>query len=269
MITTRPFQGRVDEAEWVALREVVPAATAPLTLVDPAYADRTVMLATVLPMAWPGMVRGDGSIFVGLQSPGRSGDVARDLGQVLARALEAPPGTPIDRLDRDSDAPRIQDLIDPAPLQVTVENAFDFWIAGVADRSAEVTSALESANATIVPTERLTGVDAAYWCRLRQRSHLRWALPYDEDPLLDALAKLAAARELTIGADTKYVGAFRAHGLLVPVWDLPVEATAADVEAPAAALRDRIEELMADPEPLSGEERRVRSGLLSRQLTLR
>ena len=27
---TRPFAGRVDETEWVALREVVPAATAPL-----------------------------------------------------------------------------------------------------------------------------------------------------------------------------------------------------------------------------------------------
>ncbi|MDP9182277.1 MAG: DUF5926 family protein, partial [Actinomycetota bacterium] len=28
----RPFAGRVDETEWVALREIVPAATAPLRL---------------------------------------------------------------------------------------------------------------------------------------------------------------------------------------------------------------------------------------------
>ncbi|HVE63790.1 MAG TPA: DUF5926 family protein, partial [Mycobacteriales bacterium] len=42
MIRTRPFEGRVDETEWVALREVVPSATAPLVLKDPQHADRTV-----------------------------------------------------------------------------------------------------------------------------------------------------------------------------------------------------------------------------------
>jgi hypothetical protein len=121
-----------------------------------------------------------------------------------------------------------------------VENAFDFWIAGVDDRSAEVTSALESANATIVPTERLTGVDAAYWCRLRQRSHLRWALPYDEDPLLDAHGQAGGGPRAHDRRRHQVRRGVRAHGLLVPVWDLPVEATAADVEAPAAALRDRL-----------------------------
>ena len=29
-LVARPFAGRVDETEWVALREIVPAATAPL-----------------------------------------------------------------------------------------------------------------------------------------------------------------------------------------------------------------------------------------------
>ena len=269
MITTRPFQGRVDEAEWVALREVVPAATAPLTLVDPAYADRSVLLVTVLPMAWPGMVRRDGTVLVGLQTPGRSGDVGRDLGQVLSRALEAPPGTPIQAIERDDDGPRIQDLIDPAPLEVTVRNAFDFWVEGVDDDSGQVAAALESANASIIPTERLTSVEAAYLCRMKQRCHLRWALPYDEDPLLDAMAKLAAARELGLGEGTKYVGAFRAHGLVVPVWDLPADCPAADLEAPVAALRARLDTLMAERTPLTGEESRARSGLLSRQITLR
>jgi hypothetical protein len=269
MITTRPFAGRVDEPEWVALREVVPSATAPLRLTDPAYADRTVTLATVLPMAWPGMVRSDGEIFVGLQTPGRSGDVARDLGQVVLRALASPAGTAIQSLDRDNSSPRIQDLIDPAPLDVTVHSTFDYWVAGIADPTGQVDAALESANASLIPTARLTSVSAAYWCRIRARCHLRWALPYDEDPLLDAMARLAAARSLGLGEGTKYVGAFRAHGLLLPVWDLPESSTAADVESPVAALQARLVELLASPAPLSDDERRVRSGLLSRQVTLR
>jgi hypothetical protein len=269
MIATRPFAGRVDEPEWVALREVVPSATAPLRLTDPAYADRTVTLATVLPMAWPGMVRSDGAVFVGLQTPGRSGDVARDLGQVVLRALVSPPGTSIQSLDRDNDGPRIQGLIDPAPLDVTVHSTFEYWVAGIADPTGQVDAALESANASIIPTARLISVSAAYWCRIRSRCHLRWALPYDEDPLLDAMARLAASRSLGLGEGTKYVGAFRAHGLLLPVWDLPVEMTATEVEAPVAALQARLDELLASPAPLSDDERRARSGLLSRQLTLR
>jgi hypothetical protein len=269
MITTRPFAGRVDEPEWVALREVVPAATAPLTLLDPAYAGRSVVLATVLPMAWPGMVRSDGTVFVALQTPGRSGDVARDLGQVLMRGLESEPGKALQSLDRDADSPRIQDLIDPAPLDVTVQTTFDYWVAGIDDPTGQVASALESATASIVPTERLQSVAAAYWCRMKTRCHLRWAMPHEEDPLLDAMARLAAARSLDLGEGTKYVGAFRAHGLLLPVWDLPAEMSAADVEAPAAALQGRLDELLAAPTPLSDEERRARSGLLSRQVTLR
>ena len=31
-LVTRPFQGLASECDWVALREIVPAATAPLTL---------------------------------------------------------------------------------------------------------------------------------------------------------------------------------------------------------------------------------------------
>ena len=51
----RPFAGRTDETEWVALREVVPAATAPVTVLG--HEDRTVLLSTVLPLAWPVRVR--------------------------------------------------------------------------------------------------------------------------------------------------------------------------------------------------------------------
>ena len=74
---------------------------------------------------------------------------------------------------------------------------------------------------------------------------------------------------LGIGDDTRYIGSFRAHGLLVPVWDLPPETEAEACEQPTAALRARLDDVLASPRPLTGEERRARAGLLSRQLTLR
>jgi hypothetical protein len=94
-------------------------------------------------------------------------------------------------------------------------------------------------------------------------------LPDDEERLLDALARLHAVRELGLGEGTKYVGAFRALGLVVPVWDLAPDAEAADVEEPAVALRKRLDEALAQSEPLTAQERRSRAGLLSRQVTLR
>ena len=260
----RPFAGRADEPEWVMLREVVPAATAPLTLVD----GRTATLATVLPMAWPALGRSDGTVFVGMQVPGRSGDVAADLGGALAMALEAEPGTAITTVDPGA-APRIQDLLDPAPLAVEVHEGFGFWLEGIEDPSGQIAESMERANAAAVPTARLASVEAAYWCRMKERCHLRWALPFDEEPALDALARLAATRALGLGEGTKYVGSFRAHGLLVPVWDLPHDMAAADVEAPAAALWERLQAELAAPRALTDEERRARTGLLSRQLTLR
>lgn len=263
-IVARPFAGRADEPEWVMLREVVPAATAPLRTTD----GRTATLTTVLPLAWPAMVRADGEVFVGLQVPGRSGDVSADVGGALALALEAEPGSAVTTIEPGA-APRLQEILDPAPIEVTVHQGFDFWVEGVPDPTGEVTESLERANAAVIPTARLTSVYAAYWCRMKERSHLRWALPFDEDPALDALARLAAARSLDLGEGTRYVGSFRAHGLLVPVWDLPHEMEADAVEEPAAALWQRLNDEIASPRALTDEERRARSGLLSRQLTLR
>jgi hypothetical protein len=215
-------------------------------------------------------VRSDGRIFVALQTPRRSSDLARDLAQVLDRALGTEPGNAVRDLGvLAPDSPRIQDVIDPAPAPVTVLNSFDFWVEGMDDPSGQLLSALESANKAVVPTVRLTTVDAAYWCRIHDRCHLRWAMPHDEDQLLDALARLGAARELSLGEGTKYVGAFRAEGILIPVWDLPVDMPADDVESPAKALGDRIQVALESPRRLSDDEHRARSGLLNRQLTLR
>jgi hypothetical protein len=152
---------------------------------------------------------------------------------------------------------------------VTVRDGFEFWVEGVADVAGDIADAMERANAAIVPTARLSSVTAAYWCRMKERAHLRWALPDDEDPLLDAMSRLAAAHALGLGEGTRYVGSFRAHGLLVPVWDLPADMPAGAVEEPAAAWRERLDAELAAPRALTDEEKRFRSGLTSRQLTLR
>ena len=136
-------------------------------------------------------------------------------------------------------------------------------------RSPEVSASMERANEAVVPTVRLSSVEAAYWCDIRGRNHVRWVVPYDEDSMIDGLARLHARGEDGLGEGSRYIGSFRAHGLVVPVWDLAEGTTAEAVEAPVQELAARLDEAMADPAPLSADERRARSGLSSRQLTLR
>jgi hypothetical protein len=274
-LVRRPFAGLPGEADWVALREIVPAATAPLTIraeFTPDSAPMPAMAATVLPLAWPGLHRADGQVWVGLQAAGASGDPSRDLADALLRAIAAEPGTPVPPVDLPAPGPRLQDLLVlDAPLDVTVHDGFDFWIAdrAEAELDTEVRESLERANSAVVPTVRLTSVDAAYWCRIGERTHLRWVMPYDEEALLDALARLHAGGASRIGSAGRYVGAFRAHGLLVPVWDLEPGAEAADVEEPATAFAAVLDEALARTEPLTPDERRARAGVVSRQVTLR
>ncbi len=265
----RPFEGLAGECDWVALREVVPAATAPLTLRD----GRAATLSTVLPMAHPAMVRLDGQVFVGLQTAATSGDLSRDVGTALAFALDADPGTLVPSgVPGATGSPRLQDLLDPGvPLEVTVRDGFGYWLEGMADvtRDPEVVASLERAEASVVPTVRLASVPAAYWAQLQDRSTLRWVLPEDEEPLLDALARLHGAGALGLGDGSRFIGTFRAHGLLVPVWDLPAGSGADDAEEPAAAFRSRLDAALVETAPLTGAERHARNGLQTRQLTLR
>jgi hypothetical protein len=273
----RPFAGLPGEADWVALREVVPAATATLHLradADLPASDGPlpqVTVATVLPMAWPALRRADGQVFLGLQhAGGGSGDPSRDVGAALALALRAEPGTPVMSLYATSSAPRLQDVVDPErPFEVTVHPGFDFWVDGVDELTPDVQQSLERANESVVPTARLATVDGAYWAQVGERVHLRWVLTQDEDALLDALARLHASGGSSLGEGTRYIGAFRAHGLLVPVWDLVPGTTADDVEQPAQAFGERLGDALSVSAPLTYDERRARAGVVSRQLTLR
>jgi len=273
----RPFEGLAGECDWVALREIVPAATASLaptgTPTGKGHSDREVTLATVLPMAWPALVRQDGAVLVGLQVPGGSGDASRDIADALLRALDAEPGTAIKPgalPTLASPGPRLQDLLDPGTaLDVRVHQGFDFWLDDAAERSAEVVESMERANEAVVPTSRLESVEAAYWCDIGGRRHLRWVLPHDEDRLLIALARLHAAGADGLGEGSRYVGSFRAHGLAVPVWDLAPDTDAEQVEAPAAEFAGRLEVALGQTGPLDAGERRALAGLRGRQLTLR
>jgi uncharacterized protein DUF5926 len=264
LFTPRPFTGLADEPEWVALRELVPAATAPLTL-RPEYGDRTVTVATLLPMAWPALSRADGQILVGLQRNTSSGDANRDVAAAILAALDVAPGETVPEPEP-APGPRLADVIVDGELDVTVHDTFDFW----ADQSdPTVAASLERANEQIFPTVRMPGARGAYWCQVPERAHVRWVLPEPEDAALTALARLSAAGELKLRPDTKFAGIIRTLGALIPVWDLPREAPAGEWEEPFAALTKRYAEALAVDAGLDDATRRARHGLIGRQLTLR
>jgi Family of unknown function (DUF5926)/SEC-C motif len=269
-LVLRPFEGLPGECDWVAMRELVPAATARLTFAGGLPEGvPSVTLATVLPMAWPALRRDTGAVLLGLQNDAASGDVSRDLADTLLRALEADPGTPVPGRRPAADGPRLQDVLDlTAPFEPEVHTGFEFWLEDAQAATGEVAASLERANAAAMPTTRLTGVDAAYWCAAQDRNHLRWVVPHPEERMLDALARLHAAGASALGEQTRLVGSFRAHGLVIPVWDLPKAMEADEVEKPAAAFAERLGEALTVDAPLTAEERRARSGLTNRQVTL-
>jgi hypothetical protein len=267
-LIVRSFEGLACECDVIAMREFVPAATAPLTLQAPV--DRTVLLCTLLPGALPATVRDDGTVWIGAQVQHNSGDVSRDMAHALELALAAEPGSAIGMAELPATGQRLQDLLDrSAPLDVTVHEGFDFWVADIDDKTDQVAASLEQANAAASPTKRLNGVDAAYWTRSRNKEHLRWVMPQPEERLLDALARLHAAGADTLGADTRLVGTFRAHGVLVPVWDLPVGTGAEALESPAADFANLLASALDDSSQLSTDQRAARAGLANRQLTIR
>lgn len=268
----RPFEGLPGEPDWVAMREVVPAATATARTTQE-YGGHDVVVATVLPMAWPAMRRGDGAIMLALQQHAGSGDASRDLAALLLRAVDLPAGTPITSAPLPEPGPRLQDVLDlTVPFEVTVHEGFEFWAADGADLTPEVRASLDQMNESVVPTVRLGSVEAAYWARMGDREYLRWSQPHDEQAFLDALARLHARRESGLGeqgADGKFIGAFRSCGILVPVWDLAPGTEPEEIEEPVKELGERLEAALAVTDPLDASERRARAGLVARQLTLR
>jgi hypothetical protein len=268
----RPLEGLAGECELIALREFVPSATAVLTLAKPA--EREVTLATVLPMASAALVRADGSALIGMQVQTRSSDVSRDMARALRWALEAEAGAVLPvvgaETDESPERERFQDLVDVGQvLEPELHTDFGWWMPEGEEPVGDVALSLERANAAIMPTERIG--PAAYWVEAGDRCHLRWVRPEPEEKLLLAMARLAARGELGLGEGSRYAGSFRAHGMLVPVWDLDREQHAREWTEPAAELGDRLTESLSslDSTPLTTDERRARDGLIGRQVTIR
>ncbi|TCO64547.1 SEC-C motif-containing protein [Actinocrispum wychmicini] len=263
---TRPFEGLAAECELVALREFVPSATVRL----PLDATRTVTLGTVLPLASAALVRAteDEEAFIGLQVQTRSENISRDVAASITWALEAKPGDVLSLAP--STEQRLQDLIPAdAVLEPVVHENFNWWLAPDTEPSGDVALSLERANEAIMPTHRVG--PAAYWTLAGDKAYLRWVRPESEEQLMAAMARLSAAGGLTLGEGSKYAGSFRAHGLLVPVFDLDADPHAREWEKPAAELGDRLAEALSTvaDKPLTSDERRSRDGLVGRQVTIR
>jgi hypothetical protein len=258
----RTFEGLPHEVDWIAMREFVPSATATARTTD----GTAVTVCSLLPGGGAGLVRPDGDVWLGLQVMHNFGDVSRDLAHVLELARDTAPGNPVIMSDPGV-GPRLQDVLDTsAPFEVEVLDGFDYWLEGV-DTGEDTETLLEEANESVAPTARLASVDGAYWTEMGSHRYLRWVMTHDDSDLLDALARLQAARADTLTEDSRFIGHFRAHGLLVPVWEMEVGADA--LEEPAAAFEDRLGEALADDAPLTPEQRSARSNIVSRQVAIR
>ncbi|TCK27424.1 DUF5926 family protein [Pseudonocardia endophytica] len=271
VIVIRPFEGLAAEPDLIAMREFLPSATAELPLRgsdgDP------VTLASVLPGASAALVRDTGEQLLGMQVQTRSGDLSADLAGALSWARTAEAGSSLPVVGPSTrTSERLQDLLDPEiPLEVTLHRDFSWWLTGEPD--AEESAALERANSVILPTDRVDapGVRAAYWVDTGTKAHLRWVRPEPEDRLMAALARLSERGQLELSEDSKYAGSFRAHGLLVPVWDLDREMHSSEWAEPAATFAARLDEALSgiDDEPLTVAEHRARDVLAGKQITLR
>jgi hypothetical protein len=311
VIVLRPFEGLACEPDVIAVREFVPSAVATLSLSaagSELAGDKSPRLVSVLPGAAAAMVRADGAVFVGLQTQVRTGDLSGDLARALRWALTADPGEVLpvsgsslgqgeeqqrndhrqgeerqrndhrqgeerQRNDHRQGPVRLQDLLDAdTPLDLTVYQDFSWWLPE-GEQSPEVQAAVQQANTVIKPTEQVLadGVRGAYWVDAGEKAHLRWVRPEPESKLVAALARLQAADKLNLGEGSRYVGSFRAHGLLVPVWDLDREMHVKEWSDPAARFAGELEAALAsiDSEPMTDRERRARDALAGRQVTLR
>ena len=206
------------------------------------------VLCSLLPVAAPALVREDGSIWLGLQVQHSFGDPSRDLGAVLEKALATEREGVVGLTDPPGEGSRLQDLVADQPLEVTVHDGFDYWVADVDDPTGAVQPP-GGGQRRGHPTVRLASVEAAYWTNVGTKEHLRWVMPHEEDQLLTALARLHAAGKDKVADDSRLVGMFRVHGVLVPVWDLPVGTGAEVLEEPAARFAADLEKALADDAP--------------------
>lgn len=265
----RAFQGLPGEVDWVALREVVPAATA-TARTTAEHGARDITVVTLLPGLVAAMHRSDGQILVALQTPSNSTDASRDVATAILAALDAEPGTALTHVELSEDGPRLQDILDTSvDFEVTMHETFDYAMDTSVEQPQEVAEALAEMSESIVPTVKVEGVQGAYWCRMSGREYLRWARPEPEEELLDALARLHADGGSALEDGTRLIGTFRSSGLVIPVWDLVPGSEAEELAPLLPRFAERLDEALARTGDLGPQERRARASLVSRQVTLR
>ncbi|WP_018295911.1 DUF5926 family protein [Corynebacterium lubricantis] len=267
----RPYGGLAAETQLIAMQEFVPSAVAKVEVNG-----TPVSIVTVLPGAGAALVRDEsqgGERLVALQVKSHSHNPGRDLAYALNWAVNAAPGESLESTVADGSQPKITELLDEnVKLEIVAHDDFNWWFAEGEAVPAEIQQALAQANDSIVPS-REVGTDltgAIWWVNPGGgKAHIRWVRPEEnENKLLNALARIGARGELNLGEGTKFAGAFRAHGLTVPVFDLDPEVGMNSYEDALKALGEEIEKEYANAEPLTSEERRQLENIKSRQVTI-
>lgn len=266
----RPYEGLAKEVELVAMREIIPCAT--LTArTDAAHGGVEFDFVTLLPDGHPAMIRPDGRILVALQTRFNSADLSHDAGAAVLAAIAAKDrgAEGVVPVDVREPSERLQDILDPQGFtSISLEDDFSYWFDPSEEVDDETRRALERHREEIIPTEAVPGVPGAYWCEMN-RNFVRLLTDNEEAKLFDALARLAARGEANVGEGSRYVGSFRACGLIVPVFELPEGASATDVAPGTQALARALAEALTVTERLDDKERRARQGLVSRAVTIR
>ena len=266
----RPFEGLAKEVELVAMREIIPCATMTATT-DEAHGGVEFDLVTLLPDGHPAMVRPDGRILVALQTRFNSADLSHDVAAAVLAAIAAKDNGDEGVIDFDVREPseRLQDIVDADSFTaMVIAEDFSFWFSPDEEIDEQTRRALDQNREEVIPTEAIAGVHGMYWCEMN-RNFIRFVTDTDESPLFNGLARLAAAGNAHVGEGSRFVGAFRACGIAIPVFELAEGATASDVADGAKAFADRLTEALTVTEPLTADERRIRQGLVSRQVTIR
>lgn len=263
----RPFEGLPFERELVAMREIIPAATLPVKTTEE-YGSEEILIVTLLPGMAAATRRTDGKLLVAAQTITSSGDVSLDLADRIIKAQKLENGETTAQADQPEPGARLQDILDlDFDTEMELHENFGFWVGEDQADDPEVKSAIEQSRDQMIPTEEVPGAKGAYWCRM-QREFVRWVRPEEESKVLDGLARMHFKRELTFD-DARFVGAFRALGLLIPVFELQPGTEADELTKPLADFEPKFIEAINSDEPLSPEERRTRAGIISRQVTLR
>lgn len=267
----RPFGGLAAEADLVALQEFVPSAVVTFEVKG-----TPVNIATVLPGAGAALVREEsqgGERFVALQVTSHSQNPGRDLAYALNWVVDAKPGETLQSTVADGSQPELTSLIDAsATPEITTYQDFSWWFPEGAAVPPQIQQALQQANDAVLPSEKV-GVDlpgAIWWVNPGGgKAHIRWVRTEDnEAQMLSALARIAARGELNLGEGTKFAGAFRTHGLVVPVFDLDPSVEAGSYEEALTALNTKIEAEYANDAALSADERKQLDNIKSRQVTI-